>query len=116
MDSDPTVHAMNQYQQKTYDLILGEAKKAFDLSLEPDAMRDRYGRNDFGQSCLLARRLVEGGVPFITINHGGWDTHTKHFEQMEKKLPILDQGFSVLLDDLANRDLLKTTIVLWGGE
>jgi hypothetical protein len=116
LDTSPQVHAMNQYQRKTYELLLGEAKKAFDLSLETDAMRDRYGRNDFGQSCLLARRLVENGVPFVTVNSGGWDTHTKHFEQMEKKLPVLDQGFSVLLDDLAKRGLLASTIVVWAGE
>ena len=70
---------MNEFQQKAYALILGDARKAFDLSQEKDALRDRYGRNQFGQSCLLARRLVEAGVPFITINDGGWDTHKQNF-------------------------------------
>lgn len=116
LDHDTTVHQMNQYQRKTYELILGDAKKAFDLSLEKDEMRDAYGRTDFGQSCLLARRLVEAGVPFVTVNHGGWDTHTKHFEQMEKKLPPMDKGFAALLDDLSRRGLLSSTIVVWTGE
>ena len=76
---------MDEFQQKAYGLILGDARKAFDLSQEKDAMRDRYGRNQFGQSCLLARRLVEAGVPFITINDGGWDTHKDNFDIMQQE-------------------------------
>ena len=97
---------MDEFQQKAYGLILGDARKAFDLSQEKDAMRDRYGRNQFGQSCLLARRLVEAGVPFITINDGGWDTHKNNFEAMRRKLPVQDQAISALLEDLAQRGLL----------
>ena len=107
---------MNEFQQKAYALILGDARKAFDLSQEKDALRNRYGRNQFGQSCLLARRLVEAGVPFITINDGGWDTHVQNFETMRKKLPIQDAAFSALLEDLAQRGLLASTIVTWYGE
>jgi Protein of unknown function (DUF1501) len=103
-------------QDKAYGVILGDAKKAFDLSTEKDALRDRYGRNTFGQSCLLARRLVENGVPFITINMGGWDTHTDNFGAMKQLLPVLDAGFSTLIDDLATRGLLDSTIVVWYGE
>jgi hypothetical protein len=103
-------------QEKAYGLILGEAKMAFDLTQEKDDVRERYGRHFFGQSCLLARRLVENGVPFITVNWGGWDTHSKHFERMNEMLPILDKGFSALLEDLAQKGLLDTTIVVWGGE
>jgi hypothetical protein len=108
--------AMDAYQEKAYAMILGDARKAFDLSQEKDELRARYGRNPFGQSCLLARRLVEAGVPFITINDGGWDTHSNNFESMQKKLPVLDAAFATLLADLAERGLLQSTIVTWYGE
>jgi len=108
--------AMDSYREQSYALILGEAKKAFDMSEEKPEVRDRYGRNQFGQSCLLARRLVERGVPFITINSGGWDTHRDNFGRMKVLLPPLDQGFSALLEDLAQRGLLDSTIVTWYGE
>jgi hypothetical protein len=107
---------LDEFQRKAYGLILGDAKKAFDLSQEKDSVRDRYGRNQFGQSCLLARRLVEAGVPFITINDGGWDTHKDNFEAMRRKLPIQDTAVSALFEDLAQRGLLDTTIVTWYGE
>jgi hypothetical protein len=94
----------------------GSAAKVFDLSLESDEMRNRYGRNDFGQACLVARRLVEAGVPYITINAKGWDSHKKHFETMKKKTAEMDQAFAALLEDLAQKDLLKSTIVWWSGE
>jgi hypothetical protein len=97
-------------------LILGTERKVFDLSQEPDAIKDKYGRNKFGQSCLVARRLVEKGVPYITINYNGWDTHKQHFETMNRKLPELDQGLAALLQDLSDRKLLDTTIVWCCGE
>ena len=103
-------------QDDAYKMMLGDAKKLFDLSTEKDAMRERYGRNTFGQSCLMARRLVEHGVPYITINYGGWDTHKQHFEIMNRKLPEMDQGMATLLQDLSDRGLLDSTIVWWGGE
>jgi len=107
---------MQRDQQKAYDLLTGDAKKAFDLSQEADDLRGRYGRHWFGQSCLLARRLVASGVPFVTVNWGGWDTHKQNFERMDVMLPQLDQGFSALLEDLAGLGLLDTTIVVWYGE
>ncbi|MBL7141007.1 MAG: DUF1501 domain-containing protein [Planctomycetes bacterium] len=116
IDDNHSLDAMDAYQEKAYELVLGDAKKAFDMNEEPDPVRDRYGRTTFGQSCLLARRLVEQGVPFMTVNWGGWDTHKEHFERMEKYLPELDQGFAALLEDLAQRGLLETTIVTWFGE
>ncbi len=116
LDNVPDLQRMDEYQGKAYELILGDAKEAFEIDKEDDKLRERYGRTTFGQSCLLARRLVEKEVPFITINWGGWDTHKKHFERMEKYLPDLDQGFSALLEDLAQRGLLETTIVTWFGE
>jgi hypothetical protein len=108
--------AMDKFQEKAYAMILGDARKAFDLTQEKEELRNRYGRNMFGQSCLLARRLVEAGVPFITINDGGWDTHSNNFESMQRKLPILDAAFATLLADLADHGLLDTTIVTWYGE
>jgi hypothetical protein len=115
-EKQDSLRTMDAYEEKAYGLILGDARKAFDLSEEKDALRNRYGRNTFGQSCLLARRLAECGVPFITVNDPGWDTHTYHFEAMRTKLPILDAGFATLLDDLAQRGLLASTIVTWYGE
>ncbi|HEX2948423.1 MAG TPA: DUF1501 domain-containing protein [Armatimonadota bacterium] len=108
--------ALDKSEKNAYELILGDSRKVFDLTQEPDAIRDRYGRNKFGQSCLVARRLVESGVPYITINYGGWDTHKQHFEIMRRKLPELDQGLSALLQDLSDRHLLDTTIVWCCGE
>ena len=116
MDDNRAFEAMESYQQRAYGLILGDAKKAFNMAEEPDEVRERYGRNRFGQSCLLARRLVEHGVPFITVNSGGWDTHRDNFGRMKVLLPPLDQGFSALLEDLARRGLLDSTIVTWFGE
>ncbi|MGQ9731021.1 MAG: DUF1501 domain-containing protein [Candidatus Zipacnadales bacterium] len=103
-------------EANAYDMILGDAGKLFDLSQEEEALRQRYGRNTFGQSCLMARRLVEAGVPFVTINYGGWDTHKDHFQTMYWKLPQMDSGMATLLQDLADRGLLDSTIVWWSGE
>jgi len=116
MDRSGTVKEMDSHQEKAYGLIMGDAKKAFDMSQENDELRDKYGRTRQGQSCLLARRLVENGVLYVTVNWGGWDTHKQHFEKMDKMLPQLDQAFSALLEDLDQRGLLETTIVLWTGE
>ena len=113
---DGPLQAADTYQEKAYSLLLGDAKKAFDLSEEKDDLRDKYGRQHFGQSCLVARRLVERGVPFITVNMGGWDTHTKNFEAMNRLGPIIDQGMATLLSDLSERGLLESTIVTWYGE
>ena len=113
---NPQMIASNCCEQKAYDLILGDAGKVFDLSREEDGLRERYGRNTFGQSCMVARRLIEQGVPYVTINYKGWDTHKKHFETMRRKLPEMDKGMSALIQDLSDRSLLNSTIVWWGGE
>ena len=99
-----------------YELMFGEMRRLFDLNIEKPEVRDKYGRNTFGQSCLMARRLVESGVPYITINYGGWDTHKTHFEIMNRKLPEMDSGLSTLLEDLKDRGLLESTIVWMSGE
>jgi hypothetical protein len=114
--SNVTLRAFAQSEEQAYGMILGDGAKVFDLSTESDEVRARYGRNKFGQSCLAARRLVEKGVPYVTINYGGWDTHKEHFQSMRRKLPELDAGMATLLQDLADRGLLATTIVWWGGE
>ena len=113
---DAQLVASAEAEKQAYDLILGDAGKVFDLSQEKDELRERYGKNTFGQSCLVARRLVERGVPYVTINYKGWDTHKQHFQIMRRKLPELDKGFATLLQDLSERGLLDSTIVWWGGE
>lgn len=98
------------------DFIWGESREVFDLSDEPDSVRERYGRSRLGQSCLVARRLVEAGVPFVNVRTTGWDTHKKHFQHMNTMLPDLDMALSALLEDLDSKGLLDSTIVLCGGE
>ncbi len=112
----PAMKALARSEDEAYDMILGGGAKLFDLSTEKDELRERYGKNTFGQSCLVARRLVEQGVPYITINYPGWDTHKNHFQTMRIKLPELDKGMATLLQDLADRGLLESTVVWWSGE
>ncbi|MBN1343602.1 MAG: DUF1501 domain-containing protein [Phycisphaerae bacterium] len=116
MPGDSRFEQLDRCEKSAYDMMFGQARKLFDLSDEKDEIRDRYGRNTFGQSCLMARRLVESGVPYVTINYKGWDTHKQHFEAMRRKLPEMDAGFATLLQDLTDRALLDSTIVWWGGE
>ena len=117
MPGDAQLTASEQCEKQVYDLILGDAGKVFDLSQEKDELRDRYGRSTFGQSCLVARRLVERGVPYITINYnGGWDTHKQNFQLMRRRVPEMDKGMATLLQDLAEHGLLDSTIVWWTGE
>ena len=116
LPGDATLKTLYQSEEQAYELILGSAGKLFDLGQEKAELRDRYGRNTFGQSCLMARRLVEKGVPYITINYKGWDTHKQHFQTMNRKLPELDKGLATLLQDLASRGLLENTIVWVSGE
>jgi hypothetical protein len=116
--------AFYQSEEQAYDMILGDGAKAFDLSEEKQELRSRYGHRDwsetalitFGQACLVARRLVERSVPYITINYGGWDTHKDNFQTMRQKLPELDQGMATLLADLSDHGLLESTVIWWGGE
>ena len=112
------VKARDIFYEKAHGLITSPAaKKAFDLTQEPDKVRDGYGRNSFGQSCLLARRLIEAGVHFVTVTDGGWDTHQNNFKSLKDRLlPRLDQGYAALLQDLHDRGLLESTLVVWFGD
>lgn len=112
---DPRLAAWTRCEQEAAE-VLAASGKVFDLSLEKDELRDRYGRSTFGQSCLAARRLVEEGVSYVTINYKGWDTHQQHFQSMRRMLPEMDRGLATLLQDLTDRGLLDSTVVWWGGE
>ncbi len=107
---------IENYRNKNIEFISGDSKNVFDLSTESKEMKDRYGMNRTGQSCLVARKLVEAGVPFINVRTTGWDTHKVHFQKMNEMLPELDKALSALLTDLDEKGLLKNTIVLCGGE
>ena len=117
MAASPQLVASEEAKELAYGLILGEGKEVFDLSKEKPELRDRYGRHTFGQECLVARRMVEAGVPYVVINYpGGWDTHSNHFATMRRQCPNLDQGLASLLLDLKERGLLESTIVWCCGE
>jgi hypothetical protein len=116
LEGNPELAALRDCERRAYELILGDAGKVFDLTREPDALRDRYGRTTFGQSCLLARRLAQVGVPYVTINFKGWDTHKQHFQSMRRMLPELDKGLSTLLSDLDSLGMLGSTLVWCSGE
>ncbi|MFO0852759.1 MAG: DUF1501 domain-containing protein [Gemmataceae bacterium] len=114
--ADPAVAMDGNYQQAAELMRSAEAQAAFDIHKEPAAVRDRYGRNSFGQRALLARRLVEAGVPFVTLYDGGWDHHTKLFESLKTRLPKWDQTVAALIGDLADRGRLDRTLVIALGE
>ncbi len=103
--------------EKTVKMMSGPYTKAFKLDEEPAPLRDAYGRNSFGQGCLMARRLVEAGVTYVEVSLGGWDMHADIFNALSKnKLPELDKGMGTLVGDLAQRGLLENTMVVWMGE
>ncbi len=127
------VRGFDDYYERAIAMLTSDrVRNAFDLSAEKESVRDRYGRTSYGQSCLLARRLVESGVKFVTVyfsdsiggrrvNQGGWDTHgfdnTRMYNIVDKyQLPITDQTLPTLLDDLDQRGLLDETLVVWMGE
>jgi uncharacterized protein (DUF1501 family) len=116
--SSASVKARDSFYEKAHGLITSpKAKQAFDLTRESDRSRERYGMTGFGQSCLLARRLIEAGVHFVTVTDGGWDTHQNNFKSLkDRKLPVLDRGYSALLEDLASRGMLDSTLVVWFGD
>ena len=102
--------------KKADQLINSPKIDAFQLNEEPMAIREAYGMNKFGQGCLMARRLIEAGVKFVEVSLDGWDTHENNFERTKELLATVDPAFAMLLRDLAERDILEETIVLWLGE
>ena len=128
LERTAAVRNYGRYQQQAIDLLAGgQARAAFDLNREPDSIRDRYGRTRQGQSVLLARRLIEAGVSLVQINWanldkskpngGGWDTHDKHNESVKGwLLPVMDQIYTALIEDLEQRGLLDETLVCWVAE
>lgn len=127
VDRSGAVARFDNRAQQAFDLLrAGKARRAFDVDKEPPMVRDRYGRTRWGQSLLLARRLVEAGVSLVQVNWtrtkeemGGspaWDTHAKNTQNLKRLMPIMDQAYSALLDDLQQRGLLDETLVVWCGE
>jgi hypothetical protein len=126
LSGSPSSREMGQHYERAFRLLQSPAaRRAFHLAAEPDGVRDRYGRHPFGQSCLLARRLVEAGVPLVTVYWNAphiddlqhWDTHKDSFNRLQNHLlPPFDRGLSALLDDLTERGLLEETLVVWQGE
>ena len=109
--------AYDEYYRQGFSLVTSvQAQQAFDIHQEPEAVRDRYGRNSFGQRCLLSRRLVEAGVPFVTVYDGGWDHHSDLFGALRKRLPEWDNSVATLIQDLKERGLLESTLVVALGE
>jgi hypothetical protein len=114
--NDGNVRAYNEFYDSTLGLMKSEDLKAFDLAPEPAELRDRYGRNRFGQGCLLARRLVENGVRFVEVHSGGWDMHKDLQDSMEDRGGELDKAFAALVSDLDSRGLLESTLVVVATE
>ena len=102
---------------KTLALMTSQQMAAFKVDSEPQAVRERYGQNSFGRGCLMARRLVEVGVPFVEVTLGGWDNHQNVFQTLQNnRLPTLDRAMSALVEDLSQRGMLENTVVIWMGE
>jgi hypothetical protein len=128
LQAHPNLERWGTWQSKAIDLIrTRDAQRAFAIEQETDQVRDRYGRNRFGQSVLLARRLVESGVSLVQVNWTrwksdedvapAWDTHAKNAERLKTSLmPPMDQAYSALLEDLEQRGMLDETLVVWIGE
>ena len=128
LDVSATARGLEEYYERAFGMLGSRrVRAAFDLGGEPARLRERYGRTTYGQSCLLARRLVEAGVRFVTVyfaasigmgqGTGGWDTHNNNFTDLRNRLlPVTDQAVSALLEDLRERGLLAETLVVWMGE
>jgi hypothetical protein len=113
---DP-VNTVDDYYRQGYNLVTSvEAQRAFDVQSEPEKIREAYGRNGFGQRALLARRLVEAGVPFVTLYEGGWDHHSDIFGGIAKRMPAFENTIATLIEDLEARGKLDTTMVVALGE
>src|SRR5205085_4130064 len=103
---------MDRFEREAYEMISGPAaRQAFDISKEDPRLRDRYGRHPWGQSCLVARRLVEAGVTFVTVHMGGWDHHASIEPAMKSVLPIYDRAVGALVADLVDRGLYEKVAI-----
>ena len=116
LDSLPPDAAFEAAGEAAKRIATGSAAQTFDLAREPKEVRDRYGRTMFGQSLLAARRLVEYGVPYVSVNHPGWDSHKRHFQNMKRTTGEVDQALAAFLADLKEKGLLDTTLVWMCGE
>lgn len=130
LETSAAAGGIDRFQDRAVAMLTSpRLKQAFDLSQEPDKLRDAYGRNTYGQSCLLARRLVEAGVRFVTVyfsrsignggsgGQGGWDTHKQNFADLKNRLlPMTDQTIPTMIEDMAARGLLENTLLVWTGE
>ena len=116
-EKSDSLDALDTFYDRAYSLISSQqAREAFDMAKEPDAIKDEYGRNQAGMRMLLARRLVEAGVRFVTLTYGGWDMHDNIQTGIKNQVPALDQGFATLIRDLDRRGLLSSTLVCIGSE
>lgn len=113
---DPTLAADEFFQQGLQLISSPEAQAAFDIHREPESIREKYGRNSFGQRALLARRLVSAGVPFVTLYHGGWDHHSDIFSSFKTKVPPFEATIAALIEDLKEQGMLERTMVIALGE
>jgi hypothetical protein len=117
VDASGLMEGLDRFDQQAFSMVLGDAaRKAFDIRGEDPRLRDRYGRHQWGQSALLARRLIQAGVRFVTLTFGGWDYHSSLERGMKSVLPILDAAVGSLIEDLDDRGMLDSTIVLVMGE
>ena len=123
IDESGHAHSLDAYYSRAFDLLVAdETRQAFDLSAEPTSLRERYGKTEFGQRCLLARRLIEAGVPMVNVSYchtpsGSWDTHSQNFKKMKSSLaPTLDTAFRALINDLDQRGRLDDTLVVINAE
>lgn len=116
-EKSDALDAMDSFYQKAYAMISSkQAREAFNLAAEPDALKDAYGRNTAGGRMIMARRLVEAGVRFVSLTYGGWDMHAQVANGMKRQLPDFDQAFSALIKDLDQRGLLNSTLVMVSSE
>ena len=114
--NDKGVNAYNGFYDDALALMKSKELRAFDLSDEPEQQRAAYGTNSFGQGCLLARRLVDSGVRFVEVKHDGWDHHKALADEMEDVAPVFDQAFATLINDLEQRGMLDSTLVVVATE
>lgn len=117
LEKSDNLDAMDTFYQQAYDLIASpQARSAFDLTKESDVLREAYGHNQAGQRLLMSRRLVEAGVRFVSVTYGGWDMHTNIGAGMNRTLPSFDQAYSTLINDLDQRGMLESTLVMVSSE